>query len=260
MNNTIKSRVLTWWVVFLLLANAVTILLFWINRPSKSQVQKGSPREFLVQTLELDSSQLLSFQDLIEAHQASARSLKKDIRIAKENLFQLLKQPVIPEPEKMKAVEAITIKIQDLELLNLEHFQQLRALCNDRQKKKFDGLLDQLAGLMAESRAPQGAPPGPVDHHLPASAADSNRKHPSAIDQHRPPPPGEGHPPPPGEGHRPPPPPGEGHPPPPREGHRPPPPGEGHRPPPPGEGHPPKQGEGHPPHGGKRPLPPPDQQ
>lgn len=252
MNNTIKSRVLTWWVVFLLLANAVTILLFWINRPSKNQVQKGSPREFLVQTLELDSSQLLSFQDLIEAHQASARSLKKDIRIAKENLFQLLKQPIIPEPEKMKAVEAITIKIQDLELLNLEHFQQLRALCNDKQKKKFDGLLDQLAGLMAESRAPQGAPPGPVDHHLlPASAADSNRKHPSAIDQHRPPPPGEGHPPPPGEGHRPPPPPGEGHPPPPREGHR---------PPPPGEGHPPKQGEGHPPHGGKRPLPPPDQQ
>ncbi|MEY4867544.1 MAG: hypothetical protein RIT36_443 [Bacteroidota bacterium] len=181
----IKNKFLTWLVATLLVANAVTILFFWINRPERMQGPKGSPREFLVNALELDSSQLDAFQALIEKHQASARPLKKEIRTAKENLFQLLKQPVIPGPEKMKAVQAITLNIQALELLNLDHFQQLRALCNEKQKKKFDGLLDQLAGLMAT---------------------------PSNADGHRPPPPGEGHPPPPpGEGH--PPPPGEGHPP-----------------------------------------------
>ncbi len=185
MNNAIKNKFLTWLVATLLVANAVTILFFWINRPEMMQGTKGSPREFLVDALELDSSQMDAFQALIEKHQASARPLKKEIRTAKENLFQLLKQPVIPEPEKRKAVQAITLNIQALELLNLEHFQQLRALCNDKQKIKFDGLLDQLAGLMAT---------------------------PSNADGHRPPPPGGGHPPPPGEGHRPPPP-GEGHPP-----------------------------------------------
>ena len=185
MNNAIKNKFLTWLVVTLLVANAVTILFFWINRPERMQGPKGSPREFLVDALELDSSQLDAFQALIEKHQASARPLKKEIRTAKENLFQLLKQPVIPGPEKMKAVQAITLNIQALELLNLDHFQQLRALCNEKQKKKFDGLLDQLAGLMAT---------------------------PSNADGHRPPPPGDGHlPPPPGDGHLPPP--GEGHPP-----------------------------------------------
>jgi len=185
MNNAIKNKFLTWLVATLLVANAVTILFFWINRPERMQGPKGSPREFLVNALELDSSQLDAFQALIEKHQASARPLKKEIRTAKENLFQLLKQPVIPGPEKMKAVQAITLNIQALELLNLDHFQQLRALCNEKQKKKFDGLLDQLAGLMAT---------------------------PSNADGHRPPPPGEGHlPPPPGDGHLPPP--GEGHPP-----------------------------------------------
>jgi len=185
MNNAIKNKFLTWLVATLLVANAVTILFFWINRPERMQGAKGSPREFLVDALELDSSQLDAFQALIEKHQASARPLKNEIRTAKENLFQLLKQPVIPGPEKMKAVQAITLNIQALELLNLDHFQQLRALCNEKQKKKFDGLLDQLAGLMAT---------------------------PSNADGHRPPPPGEGHPPPPpGEGHLPPP--GEGHPP-----------------------------------------------
>jgi len=185
MNNAIKNKFLTWLVATLLVANAVTILFFWINRPERMQGAKGSPREFLVDALELDSSQLDAFQALIEKHQASARPLKKEIRTAKENLFQLLKQPVIPGPEKMKAVQAITLNIQALELLNLDHFQQLRALCNEKQKKKFDGLLDQLAGLMAT---------------------------PSNADGHRPPPPGEGHPPPPpGEVHLPPP--GEGHPP-----------------------------------------------
>jgi hypothetical protein len=258
MNNAIRNKFLTWLVVTLLVANAGTILFFWINRPEKVQREKGSPREFLVRALELDSSQLDAFQALIEEHQASARPLKNEIRSAKENLFQLLKQPIIPDPEKMKAVQAITDKTKALELLNLEHFQQLRALCNEKQKKKFDGLLDQLAGLMAESRAPQGPPPGDFGH-LPPSAADTNGQHPPINDQHRPPPPGEGHPPPHVDGHRPPPPPGEGHPPPHVDGHRPPPPGEGH-PPPPGEGHHPKQGEGHPPHGGKRPLAPPDQQ
>ena len=185
MNNVIKNKLLTWLVVTLLVANAGTILFFWINRPERMQGAKGSPREFSIHALELDSTQLDAFQDLIEEHQASARPLKKEIRTAKENLFQLLKQPVIPGPEKMKAVQAITLNIQALELLNLDHFQQLRVLCNEKQKKKFDGLLDQLAGLMAT---------------------------PSNADGHRPPPPGEGHLPPlPGEGH--PPPPGEGHPP-----------------------------------------------
>jgi len=185
MNNANKNKFLTWLVATLLVANAVTILFFWINRPERMQGPKGSPREFLVNALELDSSQLDAFQALIEKHQASARPLKKEIRTAKENLFQLLKQLVIPGPEKMKAVQAITLNIQALELLNLDHFQQLRVLCNEKQKKKFDGLLDQLAGLMAT---------------------------PSNADGHRPPPPGEGHLPPlPGEGH--PPPPGEGHPP-----------------------------------------------
>ena len=162
MNNANKNKLLTWLVATLLLANAVTILFFWINKPPKMKDAKGSPREFLVHELELDSSQLLAFQDLIEAHQASARSLKKDIRIAKENLFQLLKQPVIPEPDKIKAVQAITLKIQELELLNLDHFQKLRVLCNDKQKIKFDGLLDQLAVMMAETRPPRtGMPPPP---------------------------------------------------------------------------------------------------
>lgn len=248
MNNTNKNKLLTWLVATLLVANAVTILFFWINRPQRMQDPKESPREFLVRALELDSSQLDAFQALIKKHQASARPLKKEIRTAKENLFQLLKQPVIPNLEKMKAVQAITDKTKALELLNLEHFQQLRALCNEKQKKKFDGLLDQMAGLMAESRAPKGPPPGEVGH-LPPSAADSNGQHPPIKDQHRPPSPREGHPPPNVDGHLPPPP-GEGHPPPPP----------GHRPPPPGEGHPPPPGGGHPPHGGKRPLPPHDQQ
>gem|GEM_PF-509378 len=249
MNNVNKNKLLTWLVATLLVANAVTILFFWINRPERMQGPKDSPREFLVHALELDSIQLIAFQDLIEGHQASARLLKREIRTAKENLFQLLKQPVIPEAEKLKAVQAITLNIQALELLNLEHFQQLRALCNDKQKKKFDGLLDQLAGLMAESRPPQVSPQDEAFGHLPPSATDSIGQDPPQGDHHPPIlPPRKGHPTPHGEGHRPPP--GDGHPPPPA----------GHRPPPPGEGHPPRLGEGHPPHGGKRPLPPPDQQ
>ncbi len=252
MNKPNKNKFLTWLVAALLVANAVTILFFWINRPERIQGPKGSPREFLVHALELDSIQQIAFQDLIAGHQASARSLKREIRTAKENLFQLLKQPVIPEADKMHAVKAITLNIQALELLNLEHFQQLRALCNEKQKKKFDGLLDQLAGLMTESRAPLDNPQAPPNNamgHLHPSA-DSIAQHPPKGNHHPPvPSSGEGHHPLPEEGH---------HPPPPREGHPPPPPG--HRPPPPGEGHQPPPVDGHPPQGGKRPLPPPDQQ
>lgn len=173
MNNANKNKLLTWLVATLLVANAVTILFFWINKPPKMKDAKGSPREFLVHELELDSSQLLAFQDLIEEHQASARSLKKDIRIAKENLFRLLKQPMIADTQKKKTVEAITSKIQQLELLNLEHFQQVRALCNDKQKIKFDGLLDQLAVMMAEARPPRtGMPPPPNEEGHPPPPPD----------------------------------------------------------------------------------------
>ncbi len=184
MNNAIKNKLLTWSVVFLLVANAGTILFFWINRPPKIQTIKGSPRDFLVHALELDSSQLSAFQDLIEKHQSAVRALRREIGSAKEDLFQLLKQPVIDEAQKKKNVEAITIKIQQLELLNLEHFQHVRALCNEKQKMKFDELLDQLAFLMAEPRTPGAGmpapPPNEEGHRLPP---------PPNGDGHHPPPP-----------------------------------------------------------------------
>ncbi len=179
MNNAIKNKFFTWLVATLLVANAVTILFFWINRPERMQGPKGSPREFLVHALELDSSQMDAFQALIEGHQALARPLKKEVRTAKENLFQLLKQPVIPGPEKMKAVQAITLNIQALELLNLDHFQKLRALCNEKQKTKFDGLLDQLAGLMATpSNADGHRPPPPAEGYLPPPQDGDVNHHP----------------------------------------------------------------------------------
>lgn len=182
MNDSIKNKLLTWLVVFLLLANAGTILFLWMNKPEKSQVPMRSPRDFLVHELELDSNQMGAFQALIEKHQSAARGLKRDIRSAKEDLFQLLKQPRIDEAQKQKTIDAVIIKIQQLELLNLEHFQQVRALCNDKQKKNFDALLDQLAGLMTEPRPPKAGMPAP----------------PSNLDRHHPhQPKGEGHHPPP---------------------------------------------------------------
>lgn len=178
MNSGTKNKLLVWLVVLLLVANAATITMFWLGRTKHPPQHKGTPQEFLVQELKLDTKQQEQLDLLRKDHRQAAELLREKIKNAKESFFDLLKQSNVTDSAKQAAAKAVSASTEELDLLTLNHFQKVRALCTPQQQTKFDEIIHQVTSMMGQQRRPKG--PG----------NDRKGPPPGGPDGDRPPPPG----------------------------------------------------------------------
>lgn len=161
MNPGTKNKLLTGLVVFLLVANAATITMFWMGRAKHPLQPKGTPQEFLVKELKLDDKQQEQLEVVVKEHQKGAEQLRIKVRAAKENLFDLLKQSNVTDSVKQGATKAVSVITEELDLLTLNHFQKVRTLCTPEQQKKFDEIIHQVTSMIGQPRPPMGPGRGP---------------------------------------------------------------------------------------------------
>lgn len=160
-----NKKVLTILVLLLLIANVVTIALFWLKGGDKPTQIKGGPAKFIIKELNLNSQQQEQYLTLVEEHQTGVRRIRAEIKEAKDTFFGLLRQPQITEPEKIAASKKISAFTEQLDLFTLNHFAKLRAICDAKQQKKFDEIIKQVIQMMGEQRNRKGPPPLPDAHH-----------------------------------------------------------------------------------------------
>jgi periplasmic protein CpxP/Spy len=176
MNSTAKNKLLIWLVVLLLVANAASIAMFWLEKGKQPPPPKGTPNEFLIKELKLDAKQQEQLEVLVKEHRQAAEQLRGKTREAKETFFDLLKQSNVTDSVKQAAAKAVSVITEELDLLTLNHFQKVRALCTADQQQKFDEIIHQVTNMIGQPRppmrqgnGPQGLPPeGPEgDRPLP---------------------------------------------------------------------------------------------
>jgi len=173
MNNGTKNKLLTWLVVLLLIANAITITIFWLSRAKPPQPMRGTPQNFLVESLKLDAKQQEQLEVLVKEHRQAAEHLRMKTKESKEALFDLLKQPNVSDSTKQAAAKAVSVTTEKLDLLTLNHFQKVRALCNSEQQKKFDEIINDVVRMMGQPRPPMG--PGSGRPGPPPGGPDGDR-------------------------------------------------------------------------------------
>jgi Spy/CpxP family protein refolding chaperone len=156
MNTVAKNKLLTWLVILLLVANAASIAMFWLSRGKNPPPPKGTPQEFLVKELKLDSKQQEQFDSLRKEHRQAADQLREKIKAAKESFFDLLKQTNVSDSLKQSTAKAVSLFTEELDLLTLNHFQKIRSLCTPEQQKKFDEIIQQVTSMMAPPHPPAG--------------------------------------------------------------------------------------------------------
>jgi Spy/CpxP family protein refolding chaperone len=142
MRNILNNKVLSWLIGVLILANIATLIFFWIGH-LKNQ-RNHSPKEFLAKSLHFSESQKNAYFELAKDHNESANKIREQIKIDKENLFQLLKTEQIVDSVKNNAALKVSLSIQALDMLTFEHFKKVRALCTEEQKPKFDELIQKM--------------------------------------------------------------------------------------------------------------------
>lgn len=175
MNPSAKNKLLVWLVVLLVVANAATIAMFWLNkRPNQSAKPNNAPKEFLIKELKLDTKQQEQLEVLVKEHRAAAQQLRRKTKEAKESFFDLLKQANVTDSAKQTAAKAVSVITEELDLLTLNHFQKIRSLCTPKQQTKFDEIIHQVTSMMGQQRPPmgpgrdrKGPPPGGPDGDRP---------------------------------------------------------------------------------------------
>jgi Spy/CpxP family protein refolding chaperone len=144
-----KLRFLTWSVIILLLLNAGTLIyLLTTKKPDQRPPGEGASN-FIIEQLKLDAQQQQQFSELRRQHQDVTRQIQEEDRKLHDQYFDLLKTD---NPDKAKA-DSISLLIaqqrSNIEKATFDHFQQLRKLCREDQKKLFDTTIDEIMRLMA---------------------------------------------------------------------------------------------------------------
>ena len=148
--------------MFLIALNVATLATFWLlkEKSMAPRLALGSGvSDFLVKELEFDSVQKQKLVQLRENHQQQMMNIRKGNREVKDAFFDLLKQSDIADSTVEKAAKASLMYNERAELLTFRHFQQIRNICTEGQKKKFDDIIKEVLRMMA----PSGGPPPPRD-------------------------------------------------------------------------------------------------
>lgn len=148
-------------ILLLIILNMATITAFWLLRGDHRMGPVAEPRsnamEFLIKELAFDSSQKQQLLLLKEDHQQKMREVRRNNKEVKDALFALLKNTDTPDSVIEKAAGASVVYDVQAEIITFKHFQQIRKLCNETQKKKFDSIIEEVLRMLAPG--PQGAQP-----------------------------------------------------------------------------------------------------
>ena len=124
-----------WIVAILVLINVGSLLVFWINE--RHHIRGSQPKEFIAHELRFDEGQKKAFEIIVKKHQDQSAEIRLEITAAKKAYYKA-------GPTDSLALLSLTKAYGKLEILNYEHFQEIRSICKGDQKQTFDQLLQKI--------------------------------------------------------------------------------------------------------------------
>jgi protein CpxP len=118
------------------------------------------PSSFIIEQLKLDADQQKQFDELKHQHQDFAKNMHEEEKKLHDAYFALLKTDN-PDKTKVDSIASLmAAKQKEMELFTFDHFQKLKAICRDDQKKLFDQTIDEIAKQVGgPAPHPDGPPP-----------------------------------------------------------------------------------------------------
>lgn len=122
-------------IVALVLSHVVLLSIPFVRGHTKDH-----PKRILIDRLDLTEKQIDSYEVLIESHRKQVGSLNNKVLDQRKKLYQEIKS----ETASLLAADSIAVLQRKIELEHLGHFQSVRELCSEDQKKIFDNLSKEL--------------------------------------------------------------------------------------------------------------------
>ncbi|MCY7361831.1 MAG: hypothetical protein LH629_07170 [Ignavibacteria bacterium] len=173
MNYFDKNKIIGISVVLLILINLILLSYIWkergngnnadINRmpPDRSQknermkrAPENGPKEFIIKELSLSDSQIKEYGKLVDEHRANMRNINDELRDSRQKLWNAFSKSENDTTVVLKMASDIGEIEKQKELITYGHFQKVRNLCDEAQKKKFDDIIEEVIKMMSPKPSP----------------------------------------------------------------------------------------------------------
>lgn len=134
-----KKNTLLYIIIILLVGFNGYFIATQFNKQPKGK--PGRPEMFITKELNFNEEQMAQFEALIGPHEAKMREIMHRKKRLKDQLFELMFQSDAPQ----SAIDSILVEIgrneQNRDRQVFEHFREVREICNESQRRKFEKIL-----------------------------------------------------------------------------------------------------------------------
>jgi hypothetical protein len=142
MNTQPKNKILIIIIGFLLIANIVTLSLFFMNKNDRGRSgrpdKKAQITAFLKKEVGFTPDQLVRYDTLSKEHRSKMRSTFDDMAAGREDIFKQLASQQFSDSAVDNAAKAIAEQQKGFEILMLRHLNDIRNICTPAQQSVFD--------------------------------------------------------------------------------------------------------------------------
>ena len=160
MQNNSQIKIWKWSVLILTIFNICFIINIWLKQNGTlpirtNEIPNGKKAaDFLIEQLKFSPQQLTAFEKLKEEHHQAIDSLREIGKEAHHLFFDQLKNEKQDTSKVNELAKAIANNQTQIELVTFNHFKQVRNICDEKQKVKFDEIIQEVLRRMARPPAP----------------------------------------------------------------------------------------------------------
>jgi protein CpxP len=133
-----KQKIKALWLVIvsLIVLNISVLGWLWFSHP-KGHFPPGG-RVPIAEIVDFSTTQRQEFEKLKDVHLEEVEPIRDTIQVLKRSLFDYLKQGKIDTAYVAQQENLLAAKIRENEYKTLLHLAQVRAMCTQEQKERFD--------------------------------------------------------------------------------------------------------------------------
>jgi uncharacterized protein YdiU (UPF0061 family) len=138
-----NPRLLVFLVFFLLISNVGVLIYFTVfKNESRSNTKSGDGVvEHIKKKLELTDTQTEAYKKLLDEFRDSMKTNGEELRRSKLGFYTLISKPQLEDSLFQQAGKQLSAAQSKMDLLMFRHFQQVRAICNEKQQLKYDSMV-----------------------------------------------------------------------------------------------------------------------
>ena len=147
--------------ILLIVCNLGLLVTLWL-KPGHPPIppKHESPKEFLSRELQLTPVQQTVYDSLVNGHHSSMQQLQEQGKHLRDQLFQTLVDTAkFGAFGKDSLIGLIATNQSQIERTTYDHLLQVRSICSNEQKKKFDEILTEMLRRLSHP-GPGGPPDG----------------------------------------------------------------------------------------------------